>query len=545
MDSFDYIIVGAGSAGCVLANRLSADGKNSVCLLEAGPVDWNPLIHIPAGFMKTLTNPNVNWLFQAEPSWGTDGRIIDIPRGKTLGGSSSINGMVFNRGQNMDFDVWAQKGNRGWSYSDILPYFKKYENRSGDLDETYRGTHGELPITDLEYRDPLCDAFIKGAVEEGIPLNNDYNGKSQEGVSYVQRTTKGRFRVSSAKAFLNPVKSRKNLNIITNAFVTKVIFKNKTAIGVNYQKGGKRGKKITLNANKEVILSSGVIKSPHLLHLSGVGPAKLLKELGIDVIHDLKGVGMNLRDHFAPRLTARAKNIETINEKSRGYKLLKEIGKYIIGKQSIVNLSPTLVYCFWHSNESIRNHDLQMTFSPASYKEGVQSTLDNEPGFTVAAWQQRPESLGWVKAKSNDPFDKPLIQPNYLDAEEDQRVVVAGLKLSRKLMHSRALSEYFDYEVYPGLDKQSDEELLQIARERGTTTYHQMGTCRMGPKTDLTAVVDNELKIYGLKNIRVIDASIMPTMLSANLHSGATLIGEKGSDLVLGKEPLISADLKY
>ena len=545
MDSFDYIIVGAGSAGCVLANRLSADGKNSVCLLEAGPVDWNPLIHIPAGFMKTLTNPNVNWLFQAEPSWGTDGRIIDIPRGKTLGGSSSINGMVFNRGQNMDFDVWAQKGNRGWSYSDILPYFKKYENRSGDLDETYRGTHGELPITDLEYRDPLCDAFIKGAVEEGIPLNNDYNGKSQEGVSYVQRTTKGRFRVSSAKAFLNPVKSRKNLNIITNAFVTKVIFKNKTAIGVNYQKGGKRGKKITLNANKEVILSSGVIKSPHLLHLSGVGPAKLLKELGIDVIHDLKGVGMNLRDHFAPRLTARAKNIETINEKSRGYKLLKEIGKYIIGKQSIVNLSPTLVYCFWHSNESIRNHDLQMTFSPASYKEGVQSTLDDEPGFTVAAWQQRPESLGWVKAKSNDPFDKPLIQPNYLDAEEDQRVVVAGLKLSRKLMHSRALSEYFDYEVYPGLDKQSDEELLQIARERGTTTYHQMGTCRMGPKTDLTAVVDNELKIYGLKNIRVIDASIMPTMLSANLHSGATLIGEKGSDLVLGKEPLISADLKY
>ena len=495
--------------------------------------------------MKTLTNPNVNWLFQAEPSWGTDGRIIDIPRGKTLGGSSSINGMVFNRGQNMDFDVWAQKGNRGWSYSDILPYFKKYENRSGDLDETYRGTHGELPITDLEYRDPLCDAFIKGAVEEGIPLNNDYNGKSQEGVSYVQRTTKGRFRVSSAKAFLNPVKSRKNLNIITNAFVTKVIFKNKTAIGVNYQKGGKRGKKITLNANKEVILSSGVIKSPHLLHLSGVGPAKLLKELGIDVIHDLKGVGMNLRDHFAPRLTARAKNIETINEKSRGYKLLKEIGKYIIGKQSIVNLSPTLVYCFWHSNESVRNHDLQMTFTPASYKEGVQSTLDHEPGFTVAAWQQRPESLGWVKAKSNDPFEAPLIQPNYLDAEEDKRVVVAGLKLARRLMHSKALSQYFDYEVYPGLEKQTDEELLQIARERGTTTYHQMGTCRMGPQSDETAVVDNSLKVYGLKNIRVIDASIMPTMLSANLHSGATLIGEKGSDLVLGREPLETINLDY
>ena len=545
MNNFDYIIVGAGSSGCVLANRLSADGKNSVCLLEAGPPDWNPFIHIPAGFIKTLINPNVNWLFKSEPSWGTDGRAIDIPRGKTLGGSSSINGMVFNRGQNLDFDTWAQKGNRGWSYSDLLPYFKKYEKRYGEYDETYRGNKGELPITDLEYRDPLCEAFIKGAIEYGIPLNKDYNGELQEGVSYVQRNTRGRFRVSAAKAFLNPAKSRSNLKIITNAFVTKINFKNKTALGVEYFKGGRRGKKINLLANKEVILSSGVIKSPHILHMSGVGPAEDLQKLGIDVVHDLKGVGMNLRDHFAPRLTARAKNIETINEKSRGIKLLKEIGKYVIGKQSIVNLSPTLVYCFWHSNEEIRNHDLQMTFTPASYKEGVQSTLDTEPGFTVTAWQQRPESLGWVKSKNNDPFDSPIIQPNYLDAEEDKRVVIAGLKLSRKLMYSKALSNYFDYEVYPGIEKQSDEELLQVARERGTTTYHQMGTCRMGPKSDPTAVVDNNLKIYGLKNIRVVDASIMPTMLSANLHSGATLIGEKGSDLVLGNEPIDPILLNY
>ena len=544
-DNFDYIIVGAGSSGCVLANRLSANHKNSVCVLEAGPPDWNPFIHIPAGFMKTLVNPNVNWLFKSEPSWGTDGRVIDIPRGKTLGGSSSINGMVFNRGQNLDFDVWAQKGNKGWSYSDLLPYFKKYEKRLGEFDDVYRGTQGELPITDLEYRDPLCEAFIKSAIEQGIPLNKDYNGKLQEGVSYVQRTTRGRFRVSAAKAFLKPAKSRKNLQIITNAFVTKINFNNKTAIGVEYLIGGRGGKKINLKANKEIILSSGVIKSPHILHMSGVGPVEDLKKLGIDVIHDLKGVGMNLRDHFAPRLTARAKNVETVNEKSRGFKLLKEIGKYIIGKQSIVNLSPTLVYCFWHSNETIRNHDLQMTFTPASYKEGVQSTLDTEPGFTVTAWQQRPESLGWIKSKTNDPFDAPLIQPNYLDAEEDKRVVVAGLKLSRRLMHSKALSHYFDYEVYPGIEKQSDEELLQVARERGTTTYHQMGTCRMGPKTDPTAVVDDNLKVYGLNNLRVIDASIMPTMLSANLHSGATLIGEKGSDLVLGKDPIDPIVLNY
>ena len=544
-DNFDYIIVGAGSSGCVLANRLSENRKNSVCVLEAGPPDWNPFIHIPAGFMKTLVNPNVNWLFKSEPSWGTDGRVIDIPRGKTLGGSSSINGMVFNRGQNLDFDVWAQKGNKGWSYSDLLPYFKKYEKRLGEFDDVYRGTQGELPITDLEYRDPLCEAFIKSAIEQGIPLNKDYNGELQEGVSYVQRTTRGRFRVSAAKAFLKPAKSRKNLQIITNAFVTKINFNNKTAIGVEYLIGGRGGKKINLRANKEIILSSGVIKSPHILHMSGVGPVEDLKKLGIDVIHDLKGVGMNLRDHFAPRLTARAKNVETVNEKSRGFKLLKEIGKYIIGKQSIVNLSPTLVYCFWHSNEEIRNHDLQMTFTPASYKEGVQSTLDTEPGFTVTAWQQRPESLGWIKSKTNDPFDAPLIQPNYLDAEEDKRVVVAGLKLSRRLMHSNALSHYFDHEVYPGIEKQSDEELLQVARERGTTTYHQMGTCRMGPKTDPTAVVDDNLKVYGLNNLRVIDASIMPTMLSANLHSGATLIGEKGSDLVLGKDPIDPIVLNY
>ena len=544
-DNFDYIIVGAGSAGCVLANRLSANNKYSVCVLEAGPPDWNPFIHIPAGFMKTLVNPNVNWLFKSEPSWGTDGRVIDIPRGKTLGGSSSINGMVFNRGQNLDFDVWAQKGNKGWSYSDLLPYFKKYEKRFGEFDDFYRGTQGELPITDLEYRDPLCEAFIKSAIEQGIPLNKDYNGELQEGVSYVQRTTRGRFRVSAAKAFLNPAKSRQNLQVITNAFVTKINFTNKTAIGVEYLKGGRRGNKVNLIANKEVILSSGVIKSPHILHMSGVGPAEDLKKIGIDVIHDLKGVGMNLRDHFAPRLTARAKNVETINEKSRGLKLLKEIGKYVIGRQSIVNLSPTLVYCFWHSNEEIRNHDLQMTFTPASYKEGVQSTLDTEPGFTVTAWQQRPESLGWVKSKTSDPFDAPLIQPNYLDAEEDKRVVVAGLKLSRRLMHSKALSHYFDHEVYPGIEKQSDEELLQVARERGTTTYHQMGTCRMGPQSDPTAVVDNNLNVYGLKNIRVIDASIMPTMLSANLHSGATLIGEKGSDLVLGNNPIEPTTLNY
>ena len=535
-EHFDYVIVGAGSAGCVLANRLSENPANRVCLLEAGPADRDPLIHIPAGFMYLLNKPSVNWLYQGEGSWGTAGRAMDIPRGKVLGGSSSINGIVFNRGQPSDFDIWAQKGNLGWSYADLLGYFMRMEKKVGKGDAAYRGQTGELEIHDLSWRHPLCDAFIQACLDHGIPLNSDYNGRSQEGVSYVQRTARKRTRFSASRAFLNPAKKRKNLQIYTHAFATKILFEGKRAIGVDFLKGGSGGSKRTIYADKEVLLSGGVINSPHLLQLSGVGPADLLRDRGIEPVHNLAGVGANLRDHFAPRLTARAKNIQTINECSRGLKLLKEVGKYIAGADSILTLGPTNVYCFWHSDERVKNHDLQMTFSPASYKEGVQSQLDDVPGFTVAAWQQRPESLGWVKLRSSDPFEKPEINPNYLDDELDRQIVVKGLKLARKMMHAAALEPYFDHEVYPGIERgQSDDELLEIARERGTSTYHLMGTCRMGPQTDPTAVVDNQLRVYGMENLRVIDASIMPTMLSANLNAGAIMIGEKGADLVLGQ----------
>ena len=538
MEEFDYIIIGAGSAGCVLANRLTADGANSVCILEAGPPDWNPFIHIPAGFMRTLVNPKVNWLYEASPSEWTAGRVVAVPRGKTLGGSSSINGHVYNRGQRMDFDSWAQLGNSGWGYSDVLPYFKRCEQKIGEGDELYRGRNGNLKITDLDWRHPLCDAFIKGANSLGIPTNTDYNGASQEGVSYVQRTTHKRLRVSSAKAFLNPAKSRKNLTVYTESQVTRILFEERRAFGVELKKGGPRGQTGKIYARKEIILSGGAINSPQLLQLSGIGSTNLLKELGIPVVHNLPGVGENLRDHYAPRFTARVKNIDTINEKARGPKLWWEVAKYFLGGNSIVNLSPTLVYCFWHSDENVKNKDLQLTFTPASYKEGVQSQLDDQPGFTIASWQQRPESSGFVRAKTANPFEAPEIQPNYLQEEGDRTVLLAGMKLARNLMRTEALKPYFDYEQYPGEGVKTDEELLQVAKERGTTTFHVMGTCRMGPETDPLSVVDESLCVRGIEGLRVIDASIMPNMLSANLNAAVMMIAEKGADMILGKEPL-------
>ena len=438
----------------------------------------------------------------------------------------------------MDFDSWAQLGNSGWGYSDVLPYFKRCEQKIGEGDELYRGRNGNLKITDLDWRHPLCDAFIKGANSLGIPTNTDYNGASQEGVSYVQRTTHKRLRVSSAKAFLNPAKSRKNLTIYTESQVTRILFEERRAFGVELKKGGPRGQTEKIYARKEIILSGGAINSPQLLQLSGIGPKNLLKELGIPVVHNLPGVGENLRDHYAPRFTARVKNIDTINEKAKGPKLWWEVAKYFLGGNSIVNLSPTLVYCFWHSDENVKNKDLQLTFTPASYKEGVQSQLDDQPGFTIASWQQRPESKGFVKAKTANPFEAPEIQPNYLQEEGDRTVLLAGMKLARNLMRTEALKPYFDYEQYPGEGVKTDEELLQVAKERGTTTFHVMGTCRMGPETDPLSVVDESLCVRGIEGLRVIDASIMPNMLSANLNAAVMMIAEKGADMILGKEPL-------
>jgi len=427
MDTFDYVIVGAGSAGCVLANRLSDDAATSICVLEAGPRDWHPYIHLPAGFIKTFYNTSINWCYSQEPGPWTGGRRIYAPRGKTLGGSSSINGHIYNRGQHQDFDTWAQLGNRGWGYPDVLPYFRRLERRVGDGDAAFRGRDGGLTVTDIDWQDPLCEAFIAGAMSLGIPRNPDYNGSTQEGVAYAQRTIHRGRRVSAATAFLRPAMKRPNVNVRTHAHATEVLFEGKRAVGVRYVKGRKGGVAAEVRVRKEVILAGGAYNSPQLLQLSGVGSPDLLHSLGIELRHALAGVGEGLQDHYAPRSTARVKNAKSINERARGLNLVMEAMKWAATGKGILSLSPTLVYCFWHSGETTESSDLQLTFTPASYAEGVQGQLETEPGMTVASWQQRPESRGYVRARSADPFEPPIIQTNYLVAELDRRVVVAGL----------------------------------------------------------------------------------------------------------------------
>jgi len=543
MNSFDYIIIGAGSAGCVLANRLTEDGKNTVCVLEAGPSDWHPYIHIPAGFMKLLDNKTFNWGYQTEPSEWTGGRSISQPRGKTLGGSGSINGNIYTRGHENDYNDWAQRGNRGWGYADVLPYFRRSETRIGEGDDRYRGREGEMHVNNTNWQHPLCEAFIDGAVSLGIPRNSDYNGAAQEGVSYTQRTIHNGRRVSPATAFLRPAMKRQNLNVITNAHVTRLLNDQKIVTGVRYIKGGPGGGAHEIQARKEVILSGGVYNSPQLLQLSGIGAPDLLNALGIPVIHALEGVGEGLRDHYVPRFTARVKNTDTINERAQGPRLIGEAAKWLFTRRGVLSLCSTQVYAFWRSDPNVANSDLQLTFTPASYTMGRQAVLDKFPAVSIASWQQRPESTGHVKAISIDPFDKPLIQPNYLEHETDRRVLLAGMKTARKILLSEPMKPFFDNEEYPGSHVQSDDELMAAAKERATTSFHPMGTCRMGPAIDSSTVVDDQLRVHGLQGLRVVDASIMPTMPSANLNAATIMIAEKASDMILSRAPLEIADL--
>ncbi|MFU1909866.1 GMC family oxidoreductase [Bordetella hinzii] len=529
-DRYDYVIVGAGAAGAILANRLSAQGA-TVCVLEAGPPDHSPWLHIPAGFIKAVFNKKYAWQFSSEPTDLTNGRRVPIPQGRTLGGSTSINGLVYNRGQAADYDHWASLGNPGWSYEEVLPYFKSMERRAGG-DDRYRGRKGELPVTDIDWIHPLCEAFIAGAVEQGLPRNPDYNGASQAGVGYFQRTINRGWRMSTARCFLRPAMSRKNLTVRTHAQATQVLFEGNRAVGVAYCDPRQPSAARSVRANREVIVASGAINTPKLLQLSGLGPGDFLRELGIPVVRDLPGVGENLSDHYSVRVVARVKQSQTMNELVKGLNLVGQVSRWLLKRPSIMALSPSLLHYFWKSLPELDAPDLQGVFTPASYKEGYVGVLDDFPGMTAGVWQHRPQSRGQVRLRSGDPMQDPLIHANYLSHPDDQITLVRGIRLARRLLQSKALAPYFDGEALPGPMCQSDTELLDFARRYGVSSYHVNGTARMGPAGDRLAVVDPQLRVHGVQNLRVVDSSVMPSMPSANICAATMMIGNKAADLI-------------
>lgn len=533
--TYDYVIVGSGAAGSILAARLSEDPNITVCVLEAGPSDLRPYVRVPSGFVKTLTQPEITWQFKTEPSEGSGGRRISTTQGRIIGGSSSINGMMIVRGQPNDFDAWAALGNKGWGYEDVLPYFSKFERCVDIGDDQTRGRSGGIPVRPMDWFHPISESFIEAAVAAGHKRNPDYNSGDQEGVGYFQRTIENGVRISAANGFLTPALKRKNLELLTNVRAQRVLFEGKKAVGIGYIRE-KGGAETIVKARREVIISAGTANTARLLQISGVGPAKLLSELGVKVVHDLPGVGQNLSDHYSARLVMRAKpGVTTLNEMAQGPSLLWHIMRWVLRKPSVLALTPSQAHLFCKSKPDIETPDLQCVFVPGSYQEGKHYVLDSYPGVTGGWWQHRPLSRGYVNARSTDVFEDPIIQPNYLAHPEDQEVMVAGMKIIRNLLHSPILSQYLEEETIPGITVQTDEQLLDFCRNNGSTGYHLVGTARMGPKSDPMSVVDDQLRVHGIENLRVIDASIMPNITSANTYAATMMIAEKGADMIRGK----------
>jgi choline dehydrogenase len=521
----DYVVVGAGSAGCVVAARLSETGAK-VVLLEAGPRDWHPMIHVPAGILKLLYNPRVNWNYTAEPEAGVGNRRIPHPRGKVLGGSSSINGMLYVRGNPADYDGWAQMGCRGWSYDEVLPYFRKSE-RYAPGDPEFRGKDGPLIVEDYRTVLPLTHHFVEAAQQAGFPLTPDFNGKVQEGVGYAQMTRRGRFRGSTAQTFLRSARGRANLRIETGALASRLKFNGRRCIGVSFRQGGVER---TAFAHREVILSGGAINSPQLLQISGIGPAEHLKSIGVEVLADSPGVGRNMSDHYAARLSHRVDKLISINQLSRGPRLAWELAKWTTIGKGALTFGVTSATIFCRSREGLSSPDLQLLFTPASYDQNRFGQLERLSGMTIAVCPVRPESRGTVLVKSADPFEYPAIRPNYLSAPADMQAMLSGIAMVRRIFAQPALAQRSLGETLPGAAVTSDEELEAFVRQGGMTLYHPVGTCRMGE--GMEAVVDSRLKVHGVEALRVIDASIMPTVTTGNTNAPSIMIGEKGVAMV-------------
>lgn len=524
---YDYVIVGAGSAGCVLADRLSANGRHQVLILEAGGHDWNPWIHIPVGYAKLIFNPAVNWGYETEPEPETGDRRIHWPRGKVLGGSSAINGLVYIRGNRGDYDQWRQAGCIGWGYDDVLPLFRRSEAQARGAD-LYHGDEGPLAVSDLADAHPLCEAFIAGAEEVGIPRNTDFNGVRQEGAGYYQLTTRRGLRCSAAKAFLKPALKRKNLRLKKQAQVRRVLFDGRRATGVEIETGA-GSQRIT--ARREVILAAGAINSPQLLELSGIGPADHLRSLGVEVLADRPAVGENLQDHYQVRHVIKASQPVTLNDRMLSLGGRIGIGlDYLLRQRGPLTVSAGQAGVFARTAPELEYPDIQIHFLTLSTDQPGKS-LHPFSGFTSSVCQLRPESRGSVHIASADPATAPQIWARYLTAPADRVTILAGMRLSQRILRSDALAPFVAEELKPTADAQSDAELLDYARATGGSIFHPVGTCRMGADAD--SVVDPSLRVRGVSGLRVVDASIMPTLISGNTNAPAIMIGEKGADLIL------------